>query len=482
MTDTITIVENSPVERITVLVSSEGPQGDPGPSTNLSYDAATRTVVNTGGTDAVLTLADGSNAGLMSSSDQIKLAGVATGATANSADAVLLARANHTGTQTSSTVSDFTEAAQDAVGLMTDGTLVYVDSTPLLQRAALSGDVIASAGSNTTTIANNTVTNAKAADMAANTVKVNNTGSSGDPVDLALGASQLLGRGPSGNLAAITLGTNLSITGTTINAVATGGGSGDVVGPASAADNGVVRFDGTTGKLVQDSAVNIDDAGNMAVTGGASSSGWTAISPDTTKTIAVYHTNTNGFVESDVRLVLSAPEVLIGSTTTQLNLQYSAGNFTNGTLYHDDTYFNIGTNDFGANNTFVRIQPAGGQTLVTGILDVSGRLKLTAGTTGSAPVRIPHGVAPTSPVDGDTWTTSTGLFVRVNGSTVGPLSPATAVAVQDEGSPVTAAVGTLNFVGAGVTVSGGTTATVTIPGPPGFDYGILSGVNRLLPY
>ena len=32
------------------------------------------------------------------------------------------------------------------------------------------------------------------------------------------------------------------------------GASGDVVGPASATDNAVVRFDGTTGKLVQNSA------------------------------------------------------------------------------------------------------------------------------------------------------------------------------------------------------------------------------------
>lgn len=46
-----------------------------------------------------------------------------------------------------------------------------------------------------------------------------------------------------------------------------GGGSGDVVGPASATDNAVVRFDGTTGKLVQNSAVTIaDTTGN--ITGG----------------------------------------------------------------------------------------------------------------------------------------------------------------------------------------------------------------------
>jgi len=36
-------------------------------------------------------------------------------------------------------------------------------------------------------------------------------------------------------------------------------GSGDVVGPASATDNAIVRFDGTSGKLIQNSAVTIAD-------------------------------------------------------------------------------------------------------------------------------------------------------------------------------------------------------------------------------
>lgn len=40
-----------------------------------------------------------------------------------------------------------------------------------------------------------------------------------------------------------------------------GSGSGDVIGPASATDNAIVRFDATTGKLIQNSAVTIDDTG-----------------------------------------------------------------------------------------------------------------------------------------------------------------------------------------------------------------------------
>ena len=42
---------------------------------------------------------------------------------------------------------------------------------------------------------------------------------------------------------------------------ATGGGSGDVVGPASSIDNEVVRFDGATGKLIQGSGMIVADGG-----------------------------------------------------------------------------------------------------------------------------------------------------------------------------------------------------------------------------
>lgn len=44
-----------------------------------------------------------------------------------------------------------------------------------------------------------------------------------------------------------------------------GGGAGDVVGPGSSTDNAVVRFDGTTGKIIQNSVVTIDDSGNTTI-------------------------------------------------------------------------------------------------------------------------------------------------------------------------------------------------------------------------
>jgi hypothetical protein len=63
-----------------------------------------------------------------------------------------------------------------------------------------------------------------------------------------------------GSGASVTLssdGTDLLLNGSPI------GGSGDVVGPASSTDNAVARFDSTTGKLLQNSAVTIGDDGTI---------------------------------------------------------------------------------------------------------------------------------------------------------------------------------------------------------------------------
>lgn len=40
-----------------------------------------------------------------------------------------------------------------------------------------------------------------------------------------------------------------------------------------------------------------------------------------------------------------------------------------------------------------------------------------ASTTSAATLRVPHGTAPSAPVDGDVWTTTTGAYIRVNGVT-----------------------------------------------------------------
>lgn len=66
--------------------------------------------------------------------------------------------------------------------------------------------------------------------------------------------------------ATLTAGTGISITNGSgsITITSTASGTGDVVGPASATDNSIVRFDGTTGKLIQNnSGAKIDDNGKI---------------------------------------------------------------------------------------------------------------------------------------------------------------------------------------------------------------------------
>jgi hypothetical protein len=73
-----------------------------------------RARANHTGTQSADTLTDGTTNKAFLATERTKLTGIATGATANSADATLLARANHTGTQLAATISDFATAAAAA--------------------------------------------------------------------------------------------------------------------------------------------------------------------------------------------------------------------------------------------------------------------------------------------------------------------------------------------------------------------------------
>lgn len=80
-------------------------------------------------------------------------------------------------------------------------------------------------------------------------------------------------------IALTTTGTSGAATfdGTTLNIPVYAAGTGDVVGPASATDNAVARFDLTTGKIIQNSAVLIaDTTGVISGTQGVTLSGTTS--------------------------------------------------------------------------------------------------------------------------------------------------------------------------------------------------------------
>ena len=92
------------------------------------------------GTVTLDNTSDGANRLAMLAAERSKLAGIATSATANATDAALRDRSTHTGSQTSTTISDFTEAVQDVVGAFmasgTGATVTYNDASNTLTISA----------------------------------------------------------------------------------------------------------------------------------------------------------------------------------------------------------------------------------------------------------------------------------------------------------------------------------------------------------
>jgi hypothetical protein len=129
----------------------------------------------------------------------------------------------------------------------------------------------------------------------------------------------------------IVAGSNISISGGTgaVTITATGFGTGDVTGPASATDNAIVRFDGTTGKLIQNSTVTIADTtgnittnGDIAVNGGDITTTQTTASLfNTTATIV----NIGNGADNELNLgsptggseVIIKPATILGISATQ---------------------------------------------------------------------------------------------------------------------------------------------------------------------
>lgn len=107
---TLTSAENKVIiseSSVTVVsVGIQGPAGSGGGGAVDSVNGHTGTVVLTADDISDTSTSHKFTTG----SDISKLAGIAAGATANSSDGYLLARANHTGTQTASTISNFDTA------------------------------------------------------------------------------------------------------------------------------------------------------------------------------------------------------------------------------------------------------------------------------------------------------------------------------------------------------------------------------------
>jgi len=161
-------------------------------ATNLTVDAQGRITAAANGS-ASPTAADvktlyesNANTNEFDDAEQTKLAGIAAGATVNSSDATLLARANHTGTQLASTISDFDTAVSSNAAVAAN--------TAKVTNATHTGDVT---GDTSLTIAANAVESTMI-DSADTTFNVNDSNNNIGTGALADSSYQLTVDGGSG--------------------------------------------------------------------------------------------------------------------------------------------------------------------------------------------------------------------------------------------------------------------------------------------
>ena len=181
-------------------------------------------------------------------------------------------------------------------------------------------------------------------------------------------------------------------------------------------------------------ALTIDAKGSGTVTIGATSTGNVVLGDSMTITSAgavsgITTLAGTGAISGFTTIAMTG-KISTTVTTEQLRLNYDSLNYMAVTVASDGTT-TFDSVDDGSTGAFVFDDAVAMNTTlsVIGVMGVNGAgtssttaLLSTASTTGVSPLRIPHGDAPTSPVNGDIWTTTAGLYVRINGATVGPLT------------------------------------------------------------
>jgi hypothetical protein len=177
---------------------------------------------------------------------------------------------------------------------------------------------------------------------------------------------------------------------------------GDVIGPASATDNAIARYDGTTGKVIEASGATISDAGALALPGTANTLTLSGSSTGNPATIAATGTDTNielkltgkgalGGVSigtadgtSLFAYTFGAPAVnyfqAVGSPTGSSPLFYVAGTDTNVSMYFGTQ--GTGVFDFATNSTDRQFRIAH-----TG--NAFNYLEVTGGASTGSPIQTP---------------------------------------------------------------------------------------------
>jgi hypothetical protein len=156
------------------------------------------------------------------------------------------------------------------------------------------------------------------------------------------------------------------------------GVTGDVVGPASATDNAISRFDATTGKLIQNSLVTVSDTGAISAPVDASISGLTvgkgagAVSTNTAVGASALAANEAGGTNNTA----------IGNAALDANTTGDEN-----TAVGSDA---LGANTTASNNTAVGYVSSYSNTTGTNLVSV-GRYSLYGNTTGGNNTAIGHG-------------------------------------------------------------------------------------------
>ena len=151
---------------------------------------------------------------------------------------------------------------------------------------------------------------------------------------------------------------------------------GDVVGPASATDNAVARFDLTTGKLIQNSTVTIDDSGNIISNGLTLTTPLAVSSGGTGRAVGNYSIYANEIHVGKDGNDTTGDGTLINPVLTITKALTLIGAGRNTVIVHPGSYSESPTVS-SANTTIATAELTGANTQISGTLTLSAAARVS---------------------------------------------------------------------------------------------------------